>query len=642
MTVSQFTLASEANTMTSFRIHAISGSNLLKLDADASDPYLQFTLKSEGKKSRLTTRVIKNDLNPVWNETFVITPKNESDVLVVELKDKDMFKDDPMMDTLEFPLDSITAENKLEYNADIKLTDKEAGHINFTVERITPETENQAPQLYYYDILAVKAQNLLKLDADASDPYLLFYFKGSGKGKAQKTNVIQNDCNPVWNQHLSLSTPCANDTLVVEMWDEDISKDDPMMNELQFPISEEKRTEPIHFNDEIQLKDKAAGHLEFWVNAVNNEGDTVEPPEEKQTYGFEIHAINAQNLLKLDANASDPYLLFYFKDAKEFTFRTKAIKDNCNPEWNETIKVTTNNPDDTLVVELYDKDIKNDDSMMDPIEFPLSRIINEPVDFDNDIFNKGQPAGHLHFTINYLGNVQTRDIVLDDLGDCHFAWGEYDSSFSTSFTGYSQCSKTLDDILNSGDYNHIHVEVTQETEGQNPMQKPKRIETVTGTLVGFEGLQTAPADNLNIYATVQLIGRSAISKGKGALVQTDVEHTESPSFNKEFNLEHGRKGDYLNVFVYQDHPEQGLIKIGNAKIPIKDYNEGPNEAVEIEVTKPKQHGEEKVLEGHHDSYGKVKISINRKEDFVERQPAEQAPAEGQPAEQSAEQPAEGQ
>lgn len=623
-------------------IHLVKATNLIKADANASDPYVLFYLKSEGKEKGIKSNVIKNNLNPVWDQHLALTAPKQDDSLIVEMWDEDISRDDSLMDPLECPINQITKETPLNFDQDIQRKGKPAGHLEFHVNCVNSPGEVVAPAPgqqvqasdVYLDIHAIQANNLIKADANASDPYLLFYFKNTGKDKGVKTNVVKNNCDPVWDQHLALHTSEISDILVVEMWDKDISKDDPLMDPLEFPVVNITPTNPLLFDKDIKRKEKEAGHLQFNVRCVDKQGKEIAPTQQ-QLYYFDIHAVKGTNLIKADANASDPYMVFYLKNAgKDHAVKTQVIDNNLNPVWNKHLALSTNDPSESICVELWDKDIKNDDSLMDPLEYPVTSITPQtPINFDQDIQRKGKPAGHLEFHIYNVDQstpaYQSRSINLEPGQQCHFVWGDDGSTFSTSFTGYTECSKTLDDILKGEDFDHVHEVIVPEKEAKPP--KPKRVEEVDGILIGCENLATLPDEPLNIYATVQLIGRSAIGKGKGPLVQTDNQNSASPIFNKDFKLEKGKLGDGVHVVVYQQHSQQGVLRIGTARIQIHDIKEGPNAPITVNLLKPRKFNGENALEERHDSYGTVQITINRHESFVEpEQPAQAQPAPEQP------------
>uniref|UniRef100_A0ACD5UYC8 Uncharacterized protein n=1 Tax=Avena sativa TaxID=4498 RepID=A0ACD5UYC8_AVESA len=76
-------------------VRVLRGMNLVKRDADGSDPYVVLHLDNQ----KLKTSVIKNTVNPVWNEDITLAVTNPATPLKIEVFDKDKIsKDDPMGD----------------------------------------------------------------------------------------------------------------------------------------------------------------------------------------------------------------------------------------------------------------------------------------------------------------------------------------------------------------------------------------------------------------------------------------------------------------------------------------------------------------------------------------------------------------
>ncbi|KAK1422101.1 hypothetical protein QVD17_24986 [Tagetes erecta] len=74
------------------RIHINRGVNLPVKDASSSDPYVIITMGQQ----ILKTRVVKNDINPVWDEDLTLSIA-EPLPIELEVRDKDTFtKDDKM------------------------------------------------------------------------------------------------------------------------------------------------------------------------------------------------------------------------------------------------------------------------------------------------------------------------------------------------------------------------------------------------------------------------------------------------------------------------------------------------------------------------------------------------------------------
>ncbi|PWA46687.1 calcium-dependent lipid-binding (CaLB domain) family protein [Artemisia annua] len=67
------------------------------------------------------------------------------------------------------------------------------------------------------------------------------------------------------------------------------------------------------------------------------------------------------NLAVRDTKTSDPYLVASLDSQKT---KTKVIKGNCNPVWNDELTLTMKDPKAPIHIAVYDKDkFSNDDSM---------------------------------------------------------------------------------------------------------------------------------------------------------------------------------------------------------------------------------------------------------------------------------------
>ena len=87
-------------------VRVIEAKNLPKMDADDSDPYCKVTISTDTEKW-CSTRVISNNNNPVWNESFLFWVTNPTyDRLLFKVNDKDILIDDAI-GSLEIPLVSL-------------------------------------------------------------------------------------------------------------------------------------------------------------------------------------------------------------------------------------------------------------------------------------------------------------------------------------------------------------------------------------------------------------------------------------------------------------------------------------------------------------------------------------------------------
>ncbi|XP_071740605.1 probable ADP-ribosylation factor GTPase-activating protein AGD11 [Rutidosis leptorrhynchoides] len=90
-----------------FQIKVI-GIDLVIRDVRSSDPYVMLSLGNQSVR----TQFIKNNLNPVWNETLMLSIPDNVPPLVVSVFDKDKFTTDDFMGEAEIDIDSLVAAAK--------------------------------------------------------------------------------------------------------------------------------------------------------------------------------------------------------------------------------------------------------------------------------------------------------------------------------------------------------------------------------------------------------------------------------------------------------------------------------------------------------------------------------------------------
>ena len=73
-----------------------------------------------------------------------------------------------------------------------------------------------------------------------------------------------------------------------------------------------------------------------------------------------IYVIEAINIPKTDLSSkSDPYVLFKFEGDK-IGIKSSVLEDTLTPQWNELLDLTVTNPNENLIVEIRDKNVKKD------------------------------------------------------------------------------------------------------------------------------------------------------------------------------------------------------------------------------------------------------------------------------------------
>ncbi|KAK5794768.1 probable ADP-ribosylation factor GTPase-activating protein AGD11 [Gossypium arboreum] len=98
------------------KVNVVKGTNLAVRDMVTSDPYVILTLGQQSVK----TRVIKNNLNPVWNESLMLSIPDSIPPLKVIVYDKDTFSHDDFMGEAEIDIQPLVAAAKAHERSEIQ------------------------------------------------------------------------------------------------------------------------------------------------------------------------------------------------------------------------------------------------------------------------------------------------------------------------------------------------------------------------------------------------------------------------------------------------------------------------------------------------------------------------------------------
>ncbi|KAI7738930.1 hypothetical protein M8C21_031816 [Ambrosia artemisiifolia] len=98
------------------KVNVVSGTNLVIRDMRSSDPYVMLSLGSQSVK----TRVIKNNLNPVWNEKLMLSIPHDVPPLKVNVFDKDKFSTDDYMGEADIDIRPLVSAAKALENGNAK------------------------------------------------------------------------------------------------------------------------------------------------------------------------------------------------------------------------------------------------------------------------------------------------------------------------------------------------------------------------------------------------------------------------------------------------------------------------------------------------------------------------------------------
>ncbi|KAL8248299.1 hypothetical protein R6Q59_005167 [Mikania micrantha] len=115
------------------KVKVVRGTNLVIRDVRSSDPYVMLSLGSQSVK----TRVIKNNLNPVWNEKLMLSIPEDVPPLKVNVFDKDKFSTDDPMGEAEIDLEPLVSAAKAFENVNANESSKQLEKMNRGKDKYT-------------------------------------------------------------------------------------------------------------------------------------------------------------------------------------------------------------------------------------------------------------------------------------------------------------------------------------------------------------------------------------------------------------------------------------------------------------------------------------------------------------------------
>uniref|UniRef100_A0A3Q3EBH0 Extended synaptotagmin-1-like n=1 Tax=Hippocampus comes TaxID=109280 RepID=A0A3Q3EBH0_HIPCM len=366
-----------------------------------SDPYAKIAIGETTFKSN----VVKENLNPVWNEMYQVLSMRQD--VRVELYDKDMDKDDFLGRFNVSMADIIRSQYTDQWYA---LSDVKCGRVRLILEWVQTVSHN-----------GTLDKVRTSCCAHAQFVFLCVQFKKSGKepkagaelvfgNTTYKTKVCDRTRSPEWNEafYFLVRDP-TEEMLVIKLssaWDQP-------MGSLVVPVKE-LLSEPQLVLDEWLPLDGALPESEILLRAELKVGEdhhfsiilvsvpcakypeaaedetesfTIQPPDatvsltehiiaqdgfvspshvtlahqlvDDQADGLlRIHLLEAQSLVAKDnlmggmvKGKSDPYVKI---NVGGVTFKSHVVKENLNPTWNEMYEVNV----DQLS---FDKDFDSDD-----------------------------------------------------------------------------------------------------------------------------------------------------------------------------------------------------------------------------------------------------------------------------------------
>lgn len=288
------------------------------------------------------------------------------------------------------------------------------------------------------EVKLVQAKGLTNKDfIGKSDPFAELYVRPV-RDKIKKSKIINNDLNPVWNEHFQfiVEDPLTQH-LVIKIYDDEglqaselIGCAHVKLNELE-PGKVKDVWLPLVKDLEIQRDKKDRGHvnLELLYCPIGMKNGFTNPFEDKFSMTslekvlknstelkenggddkrevivrgvLSVTVISADNLPAVDLlGKADPYVVLTLRKAGTKN-KTRVVMDNLNPVWNQTFDfLVEDGLHDMLILEVYDHDTFKKDYMGRCI-LTLTRVIMEgeyKESYELDGAKSGKVNLHLKWT----------------------------------------------------------------------------------------------------------------------------------------------------------------------------------------------------------------------------------------------------
>ncbi|XVF34574.1 hypothetical protein REPUB_Repub18cG0070400 [Reevesia pubescens] len=305
------------------------------------------------------------------------------------------------------------------------------------------------------EVKLVQARDLTNKDIiGKSDPYAVLYVRPL-PDKTKKSKTINNDLNPIWNEHYEFVIEDATTQhLVVRIYDDEGVQASELIGCAQVYLSE---LEPGKVKDvwlnlvkdlEIQRDTKYRGqvHLELLycpfgmensftnpfspsfsmtslekvlksgangTDSIENGKAVTEKKREVIIRGvLSVNVISAEDLPTVDLmGKADPYVVLTMKKS-EARNKTRVVNDSLNPVWNQTFDfVVEDGLHDMLILEVWDHDTFGKDYMGRCI-LTLTRVILEG-EYKDSLQLEGAKSGKLNFHLKWMPQPIFRDTGSD-------------------------------------------------------------------------------------------------------------------------------------------------------------------------------------------------------------------------------------
>ncbi|CAN6182676.1 unnamed protein product [Urochloa humidicola] len=293
------------------------------------------------------------------------------------------------------------------------------------------------------EVKLVEARDLRNKDlVGKSDPFAVLYIRPL-REKTKKSKTINNDLNPIWNEHYEFEVEdISTQHLTIKVYDDEGLQASEIIGCARVDLAD---LQPGKVKDlwldlvkdlEIQRDKKRRGqvHLELlYYPYAKHEGvsnpfanqiqlTSLEKVLKTESNGYDINqrknvimrgvlsvtVISAEDLPPMDIGGkADPFVVLYLKKG-ETKKKTRVVTDTLNPIWNQTFDFVVEDAlHDLLMVEVWDHDTFGKDYVGRCI-LTLTRVLLEG-EFQDTFVLQGSKSGRLNLHFKWTPQPIYRD-----------------------------------------------------------------------------------------------------------------------------------------------------------------------------------------------------------------------------------------
>ncbi|XP_055687103.1 multiple C2 and transmembrane domain-containing protein isoform X2 [Lutzomyia longipalpis] len=384
------------------RIHLISGHNLVAMDKNGtSDPYVKFKV---GGRLLYKSRTVHRDLNPVWDETFVVPIEDPFQPINIKVFDYDWGLQDDFMGSAQLNLTTVElcrAQDIVLKLEDSSRSGRTLGEIKLSITlwpRTQEDKEQRHPKLAdaskrlksqiwssVVTIVLVEARGLPPdPEGSLSEPYVKFRL-GNEKYKSKNSwrsrwleqfdlHLFDDEQNlevSVWRRNTQLgSTKLDLRSLPRErthgMWQalEESAGEVYLLLTISGTTASETITDLTSYKEDPREREKLEKRY-HWYKSFQNLRDVGH---------LTVKIFGATGLAAADLGGkSDPFCVLELINAR---LQTQTEYKTLSPNWNKIFTFNVKDMTSVLEVTVYDEDRDHKVEFLGKLAIPLLRIRN--------------------------------------------------------------------------------------------------------------------------------------------------------------------------------------------------------------------------------------------------------------------------